>query len=52
MIMWIASYPKSRNTWVRALLSNFLLESDSRKNIFEKMMIIPSFPKKKFKKYS
>lgn len=48
MIMWIASYPKSGNTWVRALLSNFLLENDSKKNIFEKMMIIPSFPKKKF----
>jgi len=48
MIMWIASYPKSGNTWVRALLSNFLLENDSKKNIFEKMMIIPSFPKKNF----
>ena len=48
MIMWIASFPKSGNTWVRALLSNFLLENDSKKNIFEKMMIIPSFPKKNF----
>ena len=24
MIIWIASYPKSGNTWVRALLSSYL----------------------------
>ena len=26
MIMWIASYPKSGNTWVRALLTNYILK--------------------------
>ena len=24
MIIWIASYPKSGNTWVRAIISSFL----------------------------
>ena len=24
MILWIASYPKSGNTWIRALISTYL----------------------------
>ncbi|MGE0492723.1 MAG: sulfotransferase domain-containing protein [Vulcanimicrobiota bacterium] len=28
MIVWLASYPKSGNTWFRALLSNYLSDSD------------------------
>ena len=28
MIIWIASYPKSGNTWVRAFLSTYLYSSD------------------------
>ena len=27
-LIWLASYPKSGNTWVRAFLANYLLESD------------------------
>jgi aryl sulfotransferase len=27
-IVWLASYPKSGNTWVRALLTNYLADSD------------------------
>ena len=28
MIIWLASYPKSGNTWVRALLSAYLYSND------------------------
>lgn len=28
MIFWLASYPKSGNTWVRALLTNYLNDAD------------------------
>ena len=28
-IMWLSSYPKSGNTWLRAFLSNFQLLGDS-----------------------
>ena len=28
MIVWIASYPKSGNTWVRGLLSSYLYTND------------------------
>ena len=45
MILWLASYPKSGNTFVRALLSNYL--NNENKDIFTKMKGIQSFPKKK-----
>ena len=32
-IVWLASYPKSGNTWLRAFLTNFDSESDSPVNI-------------------
>ena len=44
MILWLASYPKSGNTFVRALLSNYLNNKDE--DVFSKMNMIPSFPKK------
>lgn len=46
MIMWLASYPKSGNTWVRALLSSYLFEKYYTQNedIFTKMKLISSFP--------
>ena len=45
MIIWIASYPKSGNTWIRSLLSSYLFSKDGKfsfkllKNIeqFQKM---------------
>lgn len=48
MIMWIASYPKSGNTWIRALLSCYLFDEyhDKNQDVFSKMKIIKSFPKK------
>jgi hypothetical protein len=48
MIMWLASYPKSGNTWMRALLSCYLFDQyhDENQDVFSKMKIIKSFPKK------
>ena len=33
MIVWIASYPKSGNTWVRAILSSLLYTEDGNFSI-------------------
>ena len=32
MILWLASYPKSGNTWLRSLLSAYLFSSDGNFN--------------------
>tara|TARA_B100000427_G_C15020810_1_gene382501 strand:- start:17 stop:196 length:180 start_codon:yes stop_codon:yes gene_type:complete len=45
MILWLASYPKSGNTWVRALLANYF--SDNSKKIFKDIKKIGSFPNQK-----
>ena len=42
MIIWIASYPKSGNTWVRALLSTYL--NPQKKTPFEGLEEIARFP--------
>ena len=46
MIIWIASYPKSGNTWVRALLSTILYPGDDKFK-FESLEKIPQFPLRK-----
>ena len=48
MIFWLASYPKSGNTWLRALLTNYLYNqnNENKGNAFSKMEMIKSFPKK------
>ena len=46
MIFWIASYPKSGNTWLRALITNYLWPNNS--NQFESLKYIEIFPQKKF----
>ena len=33
MIIWLASYPKSGNTWVRAMLSSLLYTDDGYFNV-------------------
>ena len=30
MIIWIASYPKSGNTWIRSILSAYLFSEDGK----------------------
>ena len=46
MIIWLASYPKSGNTWLRALLSSYLY-SDGKFN-FDLLDKIEAFPNEKF----
>lgn len=48
MIMWLASYPKSGNTWMRALLSSYIFEKHHKKDtdVFSKIKSIRSFPVK------
>ena len=47
MIFWIASYPKSGNTWLRTLLSTYYYSSDGVYN--EKLLKnIDQFPTKKY----
>ena len=43
MIIWISSYPKSGNTWVRAFLSAYLYSSDGKFN-FNLLDNIGEFP--------
>ena len=42
MIIWIASYPKSGNTWVRALIAHYFFSKD-KKFCFEILKNIPNF---------
>ena len=48
MIIWLVSYPKSGNTWLRAILSNILIpEEDKNINTFEKIYQLESYPQLK-----
>ena len=47
MIIWLASYPKSGNTWVRAIISS-LLYSDDGMFKFSFLKKIDQFPEKKY----
>ena len=46
MIIWIASYPKSGNTWVRAMISSLVYSNDGVFN-FELLKKIQQFPNRK-----
>ena len=50
MIIWIASYPKSGNTWVKSLLSSYLYSNNGifNSNLSKK---IQQFPDKNYFKY-
>ena len=43
MIIWLASYPKSGNTWLRSIISS-LLYTDSGQFKIELLKKIPQFP--------
>ena len=47
MIIWIASYPKSGNTWVRSFLSAYYYSKDGKFN-FNLLKKIRQFPSKDF----
>ena len=42
MIVWLASYPKSGNTFVRSLLSSYIFSKDGNFN-FELLKILNNF---------
>ena len=46
MIIWLASYPKSGNTWMRSLISTYL--TNSFDNPLTNIYKISAFPKKEF----
>ena len=50
MIIWIASYPKSGNTWLRTLISSYYFSEDG---FFDQnnLKFIDQFPNEKFFKY-
>ena len=45
MIIWIASYPKSGNTWVRAFLTSLLFKKEE-KTSFEDLIKINIYPRR------
>ena len=47
MIFWIASYPKSGNTWIRSLLSSYYYTNDGVFNNDSLLKNIGQFPEKK-----
>ena len=47
MIIWLASYPKSGNTWVRSIISSLLYSDDGDFN-YELIKKIKQFPEKKY----
>ena len=47
MIIWLASYPKSGNTWVRAFLSTYIYSQNGEFK-FENMKKITLFPQMKY----
>ena len=47
MIIWIASYPKSGNTWIRSLLSSYLFSKDGKFS-FKLLKNIEQFSSKDF----
>ena len=47
MIIWIASYPKSGNTWVRAMISALLYSEDGFFN-FDHLYKVPQYSSKKY----
>jgi len=50
MIIWIASYPKSGNTWVRSLLGSYLYSDNGIFN-FDLLKKIQQFPSKSYFKF-
>ena len=43
MILWLSSFPKSGNTWLRSLITCYL-DEDKNKTVFEKIKEIQRFP--------
>ena len=48
MIIWIASYPKSGNTWVRSIISLLLFSKDGIMQNFDLLNSIDQYPTRKY----
>ena len=48
MIIWLASYPKSGNTWIRTIIGQIINNNFDSNEVFEKSQDIELYPKKKF----
>ena len=48
MIIWIASYPKSGNTWIRAIISLLLFSKDGVMKNFDLLNFIDQYPTRKY----
>lgn len=46
MIIWLASYPKSGNTWVRMLIGQILSEDRNKNSFFENLKKIYNYPER------
>ena len=46
MIIWLASYPKSGNTWVRMLIGQILSEDKNKNSFFEDLKKIYNYPER------
>jgi hypothetical protein len=49
MIIWLASYPKSGNTWIRSIIAALMYTRDGIFN-FDLLKNVDQFPQKKFLK--
>ena len=50
MIIWISSYPKSGNTYIRSFLASYYYSNDGKFN-FDQLLKIHQFPNMKFSKF-
>jgi hypothetical protein len=48
MIIWLASYPKSGNTWIRSIISLLLFSKDGKMENFNLLSSIEQYPTKKY----
>ena len=48
MIIWLASYPKSGNTWIRSIISSILFSNNGIIDNFELLNTIDQYPTKKY----
>ncbi len=46
MIIWLASYPKSGNTWLRTIIGQILNNNFDKQKVFETSKIIRLYPSK------
>ena len=48
MIIWLASYPKSGNTWIRSIISSILFTKDGAVDNFRVLEAIDQYPSRKY----